>query len=353
MLSEKDIIARIRRNPGDLLPVEWARLEIESDKHAASVDVDLFMKILFRNKSIDIVAEVFSGSSRAVFINKINQVKNYASLCKASPLLIAPYFNPKERALCRDQNVFFLDLSGNQWFSVEGLLIEREGFKNQFPEERLSRNPFSDKASLIIRELISEYKKIRGVRELADLLELSPGYVSKMAGELERLGYIQKSAAGIRLQNPKELLADWVAHYSVRDNRQHKYFLSALGVDEVINEIRKLDLQKSDYAFSAQAGANLVYQYASYDVVHVYVKDEEVHNSFADSLSLQSVDRRENLILMDPRYKKSVFYKSRKIQGISVVSDLQLYLDLYHYPKRGREQAEKIFEEKLLPLWEE
>lgn len=75
-----------------------------------------------------------------------------------------------------------------------------------------------------------------------------------------------------------------------------------------------------------------------------------MRGNFANSLKLERVERGENIILMKPKYKKSVFYQSRMIQGLNVVSDLQLYLDLYHYPKRGREQAEKIYDLKLAPL---
>ena len=38
---------------------------------------------------------------------------------------------------------------------------------------------------------------------------------------------------------------------------------------------------------------------------------------------------------------------------LPVVSDLQLWLDLYDYPQRGREQAERILERGLRPQLEE
>lgn len=149
-------------------------------------------------------------------------------------------------------------------------MIEREGFKNMFPEARGVRNPFSDKASLIIRELIANYGQKRGMRELADLLDLSPGFVSKISIELEKRGYLQRSHSGLSLISPEELISDWVNHYNIRNNKSHNYFLTAISVDEVLKRIRELDLPEAGYAISAQAGANLVYQYAAYDVVHVY-----------------------------------------------------------------------------------
>jgi len=44
------------------------------------------------------------------------------------------------------------------------------------------------------------------------------------------------------------------------------------------------------------------------------------------------------LILLFPYYKHSVFYDKQKIKNLWVVSNIQLYLDLYKYPLRGIEQ---------------
>ena len=50
---------------------------------------------------------------------------------------------------------------------------------------------------------------------------------------------------------------------------------------------------------------------------------------------------------MMPYYKHSVFYDSREVENLRVVSDIQLYLDLYRYPVRGREQAEHLYAKRL------
>jgi hypothetical protein len=57
-------------------------------------------------------------------------------------------------------------------------------------------------------------------------------------------------------------------------------------------------------------------------------------------------------MLSVPHYRVSAFYGKRRIGGLWMASDLQLYLDLYDYPLRGREQAEHLFERRLLPIFE-
>jgi hypothetical protein len=68
-------------------------------------------------------------------------------------------------------------------------------------------------------------------------------------------------------------------------------------------------------------------------------------------LDLTEADQGANLVLMWPYYKHSVFYDNQEIEGLRVVSDIQLYLDLYGYPVRGREQAEHLYDKRLKRLF--
>ncbi len=45
---------------------------------------------------------------------------------------------------------------------------------------------------------------------------------------------------------------------------------------------------------------------------------------------------------MKPYYRDSVWHGAREIADLPVVADLQLALDLWQYPLRGREQAEHL-----------
>jgi len=44
-------------------------------------------------------------------------------------------------------------------------------------------------------------------------------------------------------------------------------------------------------------------------------------------------------------------YTSQEVEDLWVVSDIQLYLDLYGYPVRGREQAEHLYGKRLKMLF--
>lgn len=83
----------------------------------------------------------------------------------------------------------------------------------------------------------------------------------------------------------------------------------------------------------------------------MYVGDGKGIEFLKKDLDLKDADQGANLILMMPYYKRSAFFDSREIEGLCVVSDIQLYLDLYGYPVRGREQAVHLYAKRLETLF--
>lgn len=67
---------------------------------------------------------------------------------------------------------------------------------------------------------------------------------------------------------------------------------------------------------------------------------------WVDALDLHIVEFGGNVHLLQP-YDEGVFYQLRKPEGIAVVGNIQLYLDLYNYPARGREQAEFMRDQEI------
>ena len=70
--------------------------------------------------------------------------------------------------------------------------------------------------------------------------------------------------------------------------------------------------------------------------IHCYVEGNAV--SIARTLGLRPGEGEGNVYLMTP-YDGGVFHAPIEKGGVVVVSLPQLYADLYHYERRGREQA--------------
>jgi Transcriptional regulator, AbiEi antitoxin, Type IV TA system len=172
--------------------------------------------------------------------------------------------------------------------------------------------------------------------------------VSRMAGSLEEFGYLSRTKGKLRIRSQREILDDWVSAYDLKKNDLNRFFYMAANVEAILERLRNLRIPPDiRYALSVQAGASLVAPHAVFKEVHVYVKDSRGLEFFKRQMDLKDSAQGANFVLMLPYYKHSVFYDHRMIDGLSVVSDIQLYLDLYGYPMRGREQAEYLYDKRL------
>jgi hypothetical protein len=95
--------------------------------------------------------------------------------------------------------------------------------------------------------------------------------------------------------------------------------------------------------------------FVEYGVVHLYVAPSSTLSGELESRpEVRPVPvEGANLVVAEPYYRDSAFFGARQVDGLWIVSDLQLYLDLRRFPVRGREASERILERRLRPLWEE
>ncbi len=174
-----------------------------------------------------------------------------------------------------------------------------------------------------------------------------------MAKEIENRGYIKRVHSKLSLRSLDGILEDWVRSYNFKKNQLSGNFCMAQSVDDVLHHLRGLELPKDvQYALSVQAGASLVAPYSNFKEVHVYAKEAKDAGRLEKRMNLKPVAQGGNLVIMRPYYRNSVFYNSRIVDGLRVVSDIQLYLDLHGYPLRGLEQAEYLMEKRIRPVLE-
>ena len=355
MREELAILAYLEHHRGDLLPVEGMCIRFEAPlSKGKEWQPDFIAHVSYKETRFKLIGEIIAHENSSVFRTKISLLKSHGGKGEGLvPLVVARYMSPERRKQCQEKGICFLDLSGNVFLAYDGLYIERFGFPNRFPEKRRGRGPFSDKASLILRAAFSDIRKAWGVRELARSIGLDPGFVSRMAKELEQRNYISRVDSKLKLREPKGLLEDWVREYDYKKNQEERFFCLAKSPEEIIDKLIAIRITDDiQYALGLHAGANLVAPYAVYNEVHIYIQDKIHINWFAEKLKLRVAEKGANLIFLVPYYKHSVFYNKRAIRDLWVVSDLQLYLDLHHYPIRGLEQAEHLYERRLKHLIE-
>jgi hypothetical protein len=359
MVSRKEvhIQRRLFDNIGTLLGVRDAALkEIDSPDDRADFAGHLYIA----GKELKVLAEIKAVGEPWAIRLAIHQLTEYQQLHpEYTPLLVAPFIGPRGRELCKEHGIWYVDLSGNCYLEWNGIYIDKIAPGNRFREVKEIKGLFSDKASLVIRAVLERPNKGHRVRELSRQLGMSPAWTSQVLTGLVKAGYAARANRETHVSRPLDLLQDWAESYDfLRRNDVYPFFCDAPTPQALISRVASVDnVGDKRYALTLHAGASLVAPFAKFHEVHIYVdpweRQVEVERFWMEELELERVERGGNLYLVWPYYKHSVFHGVREVNGVSVVSDMQLYVDLYNFPIRGREQAEHLMGRRLAYLTSE
>lgn len=203
---------------------------------------------------------------------------------------------------------------------------------------------FASKAIDIVRVLLVRYPKRWVLRDLAGEAHVSLGHAFKVSNALikERLAIRASPRTELILMEPFALLKRWA---TINNFTAHTRFIDYYsGEDDISKFLEKLKNMKGpEYALTGLAGALLVAPYVRPTNIHIYVNTVEDAEKLARSLGLTPVEESGNVKFAIAK-SIGVFYGARDINGVKVVSDVQLYVDLLNYPARGEEAAGKIYE---------
>jgi hypothetical protein len=223
---------------------------------------------------------------------------------------------------------------------------------------RLVHNIFEPKATRVLRALLIAPQRNWTIRGLAKEVEISPGYAHAVISTLVDLGYVARTKHfKIKTVNPTVLLKRWAAYHQYdKTNTFLDYYTFEREVGRFIEQLSSI--QSPNYALTALAGASLIAPHVRPVDIHTYIKKKEEATNLARSLDLQPIPKGGNVKFVIP-YDEGVFYGQQtasvrpfnKEEGkVNVVSDVQLFVDLYNYPARGLEAAEHLYE-RIVEKW--
>ncbi|MFC1539906.1 type IV toxin-antitoxin system AbiEi family antitoxin [Gemmatimonadota bacterium] len=342
-MKEQELRDFVRDHLDELIPIHIANWSWEPSLRQD--DYDILLELSTVSGMLKAACEFMVVPTRAKIARAQERMARIRENSDHLPLLICDYLSEPLQAFCREAGVPYLDLSGNAWIEQPGLVIHRSSRAPRFPTSSPDRTPFADKASLVLRFLFAQ-GEAGGVRELARSVGLNPGYISRIVKVAEELGYVRVfQNRSIHLVAPEEVLGDWSSIYHWRKNRIRHFTLTERGgADSLLARLK----ENENAALTMHAGANLIDDYAGYRGWHIYCRTAHEQTALEKDLALTEVESGAgDVILMQPYYRESAFYGMRFIGGVPVVSDLQLYLDLFKFPVRGRDTAERILTRRL------
>lgn len=269
-------------------------------------------------------------------------------------LLAASSLSLESRELLREHGVGYWDESGSLFLELPNALysIERE----PLPQPRVGREPrkvFKGKTAQVVHTLLLAGERDWKVTELAEKAGVSAYTSQKVLEHLEDRLWVSKRGRGPqtlrRLKDPGGLLDAWARDYEIDCLHELKLHQYAKDTEEQHSQLCRLLLEVDcDWAVTLEHGAsfwasNLTRLPSS---MSVWVPDDVPWRKIIESSDFKMVERGENLRLLVT--KEAVpFLGVSTFDSLHVASPIQLYLDLFNWPKRGREQAEHLRKERL------
>jgi hypothetical protein len=255
----------------------------------------------------------------------------------------------------RSREESFVALTGVVRLQAPGILIDRTDVR---PADRafrsMRRSAFSDKASLIPRTLFYQSPvETFSLSGLAEYAGVSLSVASYAVRDLARRELVEATKHGrelrIRLKDHRALLEAWARDYDWQDNVAVTVQAPMGSPERFLRRLPTFALPR--FALTLHAGASLFLPHAPVEQVHLYVDVDDDQGLSAVVRSLGWPPTEDGRVhLLKPYYRQSLWEKAEIRDGLPVASDLQLMLDLWNHPMRGREQAELILEKHLLGL---
>lgn len=295
------------------------------------------------------LVECKSSSARASLLIARQQIMEFSSFFpkEAIPLIVVLYMGKTGIDFCRDNDLSWVDLSGNAHIKAPGLLIHVEGRPNIFKKRGRPANVFAPKSARIARRLLIQPEISYHQRELSQITGLDEGHTSKIVRSLEELNLIQRDEDGaVKPADPDHLLDAWLDSYDFSKHQIIKGHIAARSGEELLQQItRNLTGQKVNYAVTGLAGAWQYTQFAKFRLATLYLTDLPDKKLF-DRLRFREDDFGANTWLVIPN-DIGVFDGKVEKDNVACVHPVQVYLDLKDQPERSKEAAEQLRHEYL------
>lgn len=218
-------------------------------------------------------------------------------------------------------------------------------------EKPVEGNIYSDKSAVVLDWLLREGVNSRelSVRNVSKEASVSLGSVQRVFGTLVLKGILQvegiRTAKKFFLKDPKRLLEGWLEHYSIiKKCKMRTYRSGYQDREELIEALKKSNLSKKVALALHSAVEAHGYKNTNLNTLELYILDPLIRPQLEKKLLLEPQEKGYEVLLIEPYYKSLLKNTCDSKLDINVSPFTLTFLDLYHFPLRGREQAEFMAE---------
>jgi hypothetical protein len=311
--------------------------------------VDIILRLKVRDKTKNLLCEVVSQRYPKQLREKGVQLLEISQRgTKGYPVIIAPYISELGREICKKIGIGFLDLSGNAYLDFDFFYMEIEGKPNKFKYPSEPTGLFNPKAERILRFYLlkdsAKEESVDSYRNITKEVRVSLGQLSKVNKKLDEFGLWMEQPEGLRIIDKTKLLDLWRENYRSERSKVLNLY-SIMQVPQIEKQLAEFcKTKKIQYALTLFSGANRLAPFTRYNMATSYFSGDV--EELKRNLEQKEVPSGANLQILVP-YDDGVYYKAQEVDSVKVANPVQIYLDLYNYAGRGREQAE-FLREKII-----
>jgi hypothetical protein len=305
----------------------------------------------------DIVARIKTGTQSWTLIGETKrlgqpreiraaalQIEKYLSQLKDKGrygVILAPFISDESAAICEKFGVGYVDLSGNARLSFGQVYIETRAAENAFKRKKEARSLFTPRAQRVLRILLQGPIHPWKGTALARDAQVSLGWVSAVRQQLLAHEWAREEGGGLLITKPDKILDEWIRSDHWKDRTEiRQYSLIHTEPREIATRLQT-SLQQSRYAFTQWFAGWLRHPYTVPPIVTAFVEEWPDERILERNLQARRVSQGGRLWLAKPR-DVGVFNPNQKVDGFTLVSDVQIYLDLAKAAQRGEEQAAEL-----------
>jgi hypothetical protein len=336
---------RLARETGAFTVQSVSRADSSED---SSFDVAIRVRPAAGRQTILLLVEVKTRVTPQELLGLLPRLRELRR--RGHPVLCSPLISPRVAELCREHGIGYLDAVGNCNFGDRGLFLHIEGRESRVRNAVRTGDPFALKSSRITRLLLSDPHRLWQLQELARDARVSLGLASRVKTRLVQEALAEIREHRVTVRDPAALLNAWAKRYDPPQGWSMYVMEEATRLEHRIAEW--CNLSATAYALAGFSGAWHVAPMVRPVVSTVYVdlRDEQARELFMKQVSAREVPSGGNLTLWIPPDDYTL-YGSRELGGLTVVSPLQLYLDLSSMAGRGAEAAREVFDKEIRPRW--
>jgi hypothetical protein len=324
--------------------------DIKIEPSGSDHGVDILARVNVSDRPHVLVCEVKASGQPRYVRTALLQLRNYVAHfgSEATPIFIAPYLSPEAQALCRENEVGFLDLEGNAKLVFDGVFIERLVSGKPSVERRALKSLFKPKSAQVLRVMLRDPARPWRVTELAELTGVSLGHVSNVRSGLLDREWGQVSDKGLFMSEPDALLNAWRDAYEPPAGKRMSFYTTLHGssFEEAARQALHAGPENGQAVFASFSAAHWLAPYGRTGMQYFYADNAGLERLQA-GLRLSPASQGENVVVTLPKDKGMFRDIIEAAPGAVCTSPIQTYLDLAAAGERGRESAEHLRRERL------